>query len=116
MEPGPGSSPDGPGAAEQRTAPGPGLEEGDLLLDPGLRTFLLRNVDVSERDLDKILRELVDHFSETVPEFVRRRHRELLRQGVPGRDSYGRIAAEVAARRFAGPSLSERQVRRLIYG
>ena len=54
-------------------------------LDPSFRRFLLGIVDISERELDKVVSELRFHWSETVEEFVTRRHRELQRQGIPNR-------------------------------
>jgi hypothetical protein len=85
-------------------------------LDPAFRRFLLRIVDISERELDKLASELRFHWSETVEEFVTRRHRELQRQGVPNRDVYGRIAEELETRPFRSRPRSERQIRRIIYG
>lgn len=64
----------------------------------------------------RVVEEVVAYFSETAEEFVRRRHRELQRAGVTNARSLALIAAELAERRVAGPALSERQVRRVIYG
>ncbi len=88
----------------------------DPAVDPAFRAHLLRIVDVSERELDKLIRELKDHWAETQREHILRRHRELRRLGVPTRDIYGRIRAELGARRFAPKPMTERQIRRLIYG
>ena len=85
-------------------------------LEPGFRDHLLRIVDVSERQLDKLLLELMDHWSETQEEHVLRRHRELQRDGVPNRLVYGAIRDDLSGRRYAPRSLTERQIRRLIYG
>ncbi len=88
----------------------------EAALGPGFREYLLGIVDVSERDLDKLVEELLDHWSESVAEYVGRRHRELQRRGLPTRLVYGRIAQELEDRRFRPLPLSERQVRRRIYG
>lgn len=85
-------------------------------LSPEFREYLLRVVDLSEPLLDKLVGELRDHWSETAGEFVRRRHKELQRQGTPNRLIYGRIVEELARRPVLSPALSERQVRRIIYG
>ncbi|MCP4873676.1 MAG: hypothetical protein GY898_33740 [Proteobacteria bacterium] len=87
-----------------------------VALDPGFRDYLLGIADVSERDLDKLVEELMDHWSETVEAWVRRRHGELQRQGMPNRLVYGTIAREAGTRPFASRPLSERQVRRIVYG
>ena len=85
-------------------------------LEPGFREYLLGIADVSERDLEKLAAELHHHWSETVEEYVLRRHRELQRRRVPTRDIYGIIRGELTGRRFSGRPRSERQIRRLIYG
>jgi len=85
-------------------------------VSPEFRAYLLEIVDVTERQLDKVIAHLQDHWSETVEEFVVRRHRELQHRGVPNRLAYAQIAADVQSRRFQARSLSERQVRRILYG
>jgi hypothetical protein len=76
----------------------------------------ISRLDLSEAEhvLDEVLAVLAQ---ETVEQFVVRRHREL-KAGVEARNEtiYRIIAAELAARPFAAPPLSERQIRRLIYG
>jgi len=85
-------------------------------VSPDFRAYLLEIVDVTERQLDKVIAHLQDHWSETLEEFVVRRHRDLQRRGVPNRLAYGLIADEVRSRRFQAKPLSERQVRRILYG
>ena len=85
-------------------------------LEPGFREYLFGIADVSERDLEKLAAELLHHWSETVEEYVLRRHRELQRKRVPTRAIYGIIQDELAGRRFGSRPRSERQIRRLIYG
>jgi hypothetical protein len=85
-------------------------------LEPGFRAHLLRIVDVSERQLDKLLLELMDHWSETQEDAVLRMHSELQRDGVPNRLVYGLIRDSLSSRRYAPRPLTERQIRRLIYG
>jgi hypothetical protein len=87
-----------------------------LALDPAFRAWLLGHVDVAERELDKVVAELMDHWSETDRDWVLRRHRELMKEGLPARLVYGHIRAELEGRRFAPRPMSERQIRRLIYG
>ncbi len=85
-------------------------------LDTGFRAYLLGILDLSERELDKLVDELRDHWSETREQYVLRRHRELQRDGVPNRAIYGILRREIRDRRFAPRPMTERQVRRLIYG
>ena len=80
------------------------------------REHLLRICDVTERDLDKLVDEVIVHWSECTEEYVRRRHRELQRSGLANRDIYKQIGIELTRRPFASSGLTERQIRRLIYG
>ncbi len=64
----------------------------------------------------RLVMEVVAYFDETTEAFVRRRHRELQRAGRANAESFRRIAAELEGRPVAAPRLSERQIRRLIYG
>ena len=54
--------------------------------------------------------------SETVEEFVRRRHIELQQRQRKNHEIWPLIAAELGQRRFTAPGLSERQLRRSVYG
>ena len=49
-------------------------------------------------------------------EFVQRRHDELRRRQRKNGEIWPVIATELGARRFAAPELSERQLRRIVYG
>lgn len=85
-------------------------------LSPAFRRRVLDNYDLSERDLDRLVEDLVDHWSETIEDFVRRRHRELQHQGLAVRRIYPLLTAELRARPFAARPRSERQIRRILYG
>jgi hypothetical protein len=64
----------------------------------------------------RVIEEALAFFSESLEEFVRRRHAELQTEGRRNPEIFRRIAHELGGRRFAAPPLSERQIRRLIYG
>ena len=63
----------------------------------------------------RVIADVTTYFGETVEEFVRRRHAELQR-GRKNDEIWPVIAAELGQRRFAAPGLSQRQLRRLVYG
>jgi hypothetical protein len=67
-------------------------------------------------EVEKVVRETLDYFSETVEQFVARRHAELQAEDLRNDAIWQRLADELRARRFAAPPLSERQIRRLVYG
>lgn len=92
------------------------FERDTYSLNPAFRRHLLSIVDIAEPELDKVVSDLLDHWSETLVQFVVRRHKELQRSGMPNRLAYAQIRSEVSSRRFLAEPLSERQVRRILYG
>ena len=54
--------------------------------------------------------------AEPVAAYVRRRHAQLRTNGSRNPEIFARIAEELAARPFAAPVLTERQLRRLVHG
>ena len=64
----------------------------------------------------RVIADVTTYFSETIEEFVRRRHAELQRSQHRNDQIWPMLAAELGQRRFAAPALSERQLRRLVYG
>jgi hypothetical protein len=81
---------------------------------------LIRHIAVStglpEATAVRVAADVVAYFAETVQEFVQRRHDELRRRQRKNDEIWPVIAAELGARRFAAPELSERQLRRIVYG
>ena len=63
-----------------------------------------------------LVEEVVAFLSETVDEFVRRRHRELQAAGLTNPEIFALLAEELAGRRFRAPAVSPRQLRRIVYG
>ena len=64
----------------------------------------------------QLVEEVLNFYQEGVEHFVSRRHRELQLQGLANSQIYTLIAQELSQRCFAAPVLSERQIRRMIYG
>jgi hypothetical protein len=71
---------------------------------------------LSARTAERLVDEVLSYCSETVEEYVRRRHIELQSQEHKNEAIFAQISSELALRRFCAPPLSERQIRRLIYG
>ncbi len=80
-----------------------------------LQTHLTHSTSLSPAEADRVIAEVLAYFDEDVPEFVRRRHTELQSRGMRNDQIFPRIAGELAGRRFAAPSLSLRQLRRIVY-
>ena len=64
----------------------------------------------------RLIEEVVAFFSDTTESYVRRRHRELLRRGESNPAIFREIRTELVAWRVRAPELSERQLRRIVYG
>ena len=85
-------------------------QHGDLV------DHLVRTTQMPAGIARRVVADVVAYFGETAEAFVRRRHRELQAAGLANPVIYDRIAAELAARPVAAPSLTPRQIRRIVYG
>ena len=83
---------------------------------PDLLEHLERMTRLSRPEAERVVAEVLEYFSEPLERFVARRHAELQGEELKNPDIFTRIAAEVRQRRFAAPELSERQIRRMVYG
>lgn len=81
-----------------------------------LEQHLLSSYNLDNRDLPRLLEDIAGFFDMTLEEFVQLRHRQLRHQGLKNEEIYLRLLEEIEERRFKAPSLSIRQIRRLIYG
>jgi len=91
-----------------QTVVDPGLEE----LADHLSASTPMPVGVARRLVDEVITQL----SETVEDYVRRRHRELQGAGFANAEIFARLTQELPGRRFRVPVPSERQLRRIVYG
>lgn len=81
-----------------------------------LLDHLVRSSGLRRSEARRIVEEVVSFYGETPDAFVSRRHRELQAEGMRNRAIYARVAAELEDRRFRATPLSERQIRRIVYG
>jgi len=84
--------------------------------DAELVAHLQRITRLTGGEIAKVLAEARAYYSESVEAFVARRHAELQASGLKNEAIFRVLAAEVRERRFAAPDLTERQLRRLVYG
>lgn len=64
----------------------------------------------------RVIADVVAYYGETVEQYVRRRHAELRRRGRRNAEIWTVLAGELAARPVGAGPLSERQLRRIVYG
>ncbi len=78
--------------------------------------YLAASTGLPQPTAIRVIADVTTYFSETIEQFVLRRHGELQRQHYKNEEIWLVIAAELEQRRFAAPGLSERQLRRIVYG
>ncbi|MCK4414167.1 MAG: hypothetical protein KAY32_11530 [Candidatus Eisenbacteria sp.] len=71
---------------------------------------------LDEAVLRKIVQEIREWYDEDLPAWVQRRHRELQRQGAPNREIFSMLCQEARRILIRPRPMTERQIRRLIYG
>ncbi len=86
-------------------------------VDPELADYLARSSGLAPDVCRRLVLEVLAQYSETLEDFVQRRHRELRsRSGLKNDQIYECILHEVQNRRFGAPDITARQIRRMIYG
>jgi len=96
----------------------PGPRGPRALADPfpqDLARYLAASTGLPQPTAVRVIADVATYFSETVEDYVRRRHAELQARQYKNDEIWPLIAAELGQRRFAAPALSERQLRRIVY-
>jgi hypothetical protein len=87
-----------------------------VTVDRTLVERVVTSTGLTTGEAARLVEDVVAYYAETVDDYVRRRHRELQTYGTKNPEIFARIAAELADRVVAAPDLSERQLRRIVYG
>ena len=77
---------------------------------------IVASTGLTASEAARVIDDVVAFHAEPVEAYVRRRHAQLKTYGARNPEIFARIAAELADRVVAAPALSERQLRRLVYG
>jgi hypothetical protein len=85
-------------------------------VDPELTERVVASTGLTPAEAARVIEDVVAFHAEPVDEYVRRRHAQLKTYGARNDEIFARIAAELADRVVAAPALTERQLRRLVYG
>ncbi|MEQ6902181.1 hypothetical protein [Nocardioides sp. YIM 152588] len=85
-------------------------------MDPHLLQRVVASTGLTETEAARLIGDVIAYHQEPVAEFVRRRHAELQDTGARNAEIFPRLRDELAERVVAAPDLSERQLRRLVYG
>jgi len=95
----------------------PGLVPGSVVMTQSdLVRHVVASTGLAPDTAARLVADVIAYFGETAEQYVRRRHAELRRRHLGNAGIWPVIAAELAERRVAAPQLSERQLRRIIYG
>lgn len=87
-----------------------------MTADPELVARLVASTGLTPGEAARVVEDVVAFHAETLEEYVRRRHAQLKTYGAKNAEIFARIAEELATRVVAPPPLSERQLRRIVYG
>ncbi len=86
------------------------------MIDADLIDHVAATTGLTPGEARRVVEDVVAWYAEPVDAYVRRRHRDLQTHGVRNPQAFERIAAELAQRVTAPPPLSQRQLRRIVYG
>lgn len=84
--------------------------------DADLVAHVAAGTGLTTAEAQRLVTDVISYYAEPVEEFVGRRHRALKLRGMRNDEIFEQIAAELSTRVVAAPSLSTRQLRRMIYG
>jgi hypothetical protein len=85
-------------------------------MDPELVRHVAITTGLSTPVAERVVADVVAYFSETTEGYVRRRHRELQVREKRNAEIWRLIAGELAERAVAPGPVSERRMRRIVYG
>lgn len=84
--------------------------------DPELTARIAATTGLTDAEAQRVIDDVLAFYAEPVDAFVRRRHSELQLTGTRNAQAFARIAGELRDRLVGAPDLSERQLRRIVYG
>jgi hypothetical protein len=75
-----------------------------------------RSTGLDEATASRVVADVMAYFGQTVEEYVVKRHENLKSRNRKNDDIWPLIMDELRTRRFKADDLSERQLRRMVYG
>ena len=85
-------------------------------VDPLLVAHVAASTGLTPAEAARVVEDVLAFHAEPVEDYVRRRHAHLKTYGAKNAEIFARIAMELADRVVAAPPLTERQLRRIVYG
>ena len=87
-----------------------------VLVDLRLVNHVVATTGLPPTEATRVIEDVLAFHHEPVEVYVRRRHGELKLRGAKNADIFTLLRDELADRLVSAPELSERQLRRMIYG
>ena len=87
-----------------------------MTTDPDLVAHVAASTGLTPAEAARVVQDVLAFHAEPVEDYVRRRHTELKTYGARNPEIFARLAEELVDRVVAAPRLTERQLRRVIYG
>ena len=84
--------------------------------DPELVARVVASTGLTPGEAARVIEDVVAFHAEPVEDYVRRRHAHLKTYGARNPEIFARLAEELGERVVAPPPLTERQLRRIVYG
>lgn len=84
--------------------------------DPELVGQIAESAGLSAGEAARVVADVVSWYREPLEAYVRRRHAQFRVYGKRNPEIFALIAGELAGRVVAAPELSQRQLRRIVYG
>ena len=84
--------------------------------DHALVSHVVATTSLTPREAARVIEDVVAFHAQPVEAYVRERHAHLKAYGARNPEIFASIAAELRERVVAAPELSERQLRRIVYG
>lgn len=87
-----------------------------MYVDPRLLRHVEQSSGLTAPEALRLVEDVLSFHDEPVETWVRRRHAELKTYGAKNAEIFARLREEARGHVVAAPELSERQLRRIVYG
>jgi hypothetical protein len=92
------------------------MNDFDPRYPPDLVRHVAQSTGLDEATASRVVADVLAYFDETAAEYVVRRHEDLKQRNRRNDEIWPVIMGELRDRRFRAQDVSERQLRRLVYG
>jgi hypothetical protein len=92
------------------------MRDRDDAVDDDLVRRVADSLGIQTSEAARVIGEVIAYYHEPLESVIRRRHAACKLRGMTNDQIYPLLVTELADRVVAAPELSERQIRRIIYG